>query len=494
MPTLAPNAETTARDFLATPRRMLIGDQWVEAESGRTLQVEDPATGRAIGHIAGGGARDVDRAVAAARASFTNRSWRNLSPDRRTAIMWRLSELILENRGELAHLEVLDNGMPQAFSDYIIDAAVNSLRFYAGMIGNLHGRTVIAGDELGFHAFSVSEPVGVAALITPWNGPLATACNKIAPALAAGCSIVLKPAEQTSLTALRLGELALEAGLPPGVLNIITGTGGEVGAALVEHPDVDKISFTGSTAVGKGIVKASADSLKRVTLELGGKSPVFIFDDADLDIAIPAAGMGIFANSGQICFAGSRLYVQPKIFDKVVAGLEQFAKSLRLGSGLDRNTQLGPLISERQRQRVLAYIERGLADGAQLVTGGGTHGTEGYFVEPTIFAGSRPDMSIVQDEIFGPVLSVMPFDGIDQVAELGNATNYGLGAGVYTRDLSTAHKAIRLLDAGNVWVNCYGRLEKSLPFGGFKQSGLGRENGVEGIDAFLEKKAAYIKL
>lgn len=494
MLTTAETAETKAKVFLQTPRRMLIGDEWVHASSGETLEVEDPCTGRVIGHVPAGGPEDVDRAVRAARASFESRIWRDIPPEQRAAIMWQLSDLILEHREELTHLEVLDNGMPQMFASFTIDLAVNGLRYYAGMITKLHGRTTTMGNEFDFHAFSVNEPVGVAALITPWNGPIATTCSKIAPALAAGCSIVLKPAEQTSVTALRIGELALEAGVPPGVLNIVTGLGANAGAALVEHPDVDKISFTGSTAVGKGIIAASAGTLKRVTLELGGKSPVFIFDDADLDVAIPAAGMGIFGNSGQVCFAGSRLYAQPKIFDKVVAGLEAFAKSLRLGSGLDSGTQLGPLISDRQRQRVLSYIERGLADGAQLVTGGGTHGAEGYFVQPTIFADSRPEMSIVQEEIFGPVLSVMRFDGIDQVAALGNATTYGLGAGVYTRDLSTAHKAARLLEAGNIWVNCYGRLDKNLPFGGFKQSGLGRENGFEGIDAFLEKKAVYMKL
>lgn len=490
----AETAETKAKAFLAKPLRMLIGADWTEAASGETLDVEDPATGELVGRIPAGGAQDVDRAVKAARAAFEDRRWRGLSPDQRAAIMWRLSDLMLEHREELTHLEVLDNGMPQLFADFTIDIAVNGLRYHAGMITKLHGRTTTMGSELDFHAFSVNEPIGVAGLITPWNGPIATACGKIAPALAAGCSMVLKPAEQTSVTALRMGELALDAGIPPGVLNIVTGTGAAAGAALVEHPDVNKISFTGSTAVGKGIVAASTGTLKRVTLELGGKSPVFIFEDADLDAAIPAAGMGIFANSGQVCFAGSRLYVQPKIFHKVVAGLEAFAKTLRIGSGLNKESQLGPLISDRQRQRVLSYIERGLADGAELVTGGGTHGDRGYFVEPTIFAGSRPEMSIVQDEIFGPVLSVMRFDGIDQVAPLGNATSYGLGAGVYTKDLSTAHKAARLLEAGNIWVNCYGRLDKSLPFGGFKQSGLGRENGFEGVDAFLEKKAVYMKL
>lgn len=483
-----------ANEFLSTPRQMLIGGNWVEAVSGETIAVEDPATGKLIGYVAAAGRDDVDSAVRAARASFEARVWQGMPGEQRAAIMWKLADLIEANMPELIHLEVLDNGMPTAFAQATIGGAASGLRYYAGMCTKLYGRTTTMGADMEFHAYSLSEPVGVVGLITPWNGPIATLFTKLAPALAAGCSVVVKPAELTSLTALRVGALALEAGVPPGVVNIVTGLGTVAGAALVEHPGVDKISFTGSTAVGKSIVAAAAGNLKRVTLELGGKSPVFVFDDADLDAAIPAAAMGIFANSGQVCFAGSRLYVQPKVYDKVVAGIEAFAKSLTLGSGLDTANRLGPLISNRQRERVLSYIESGLAEGAELVTGGKTHGDAGYFIEPTIFAGATPDMKIVQEEIFGPVLSVMLFDDIAEVAKLGNATSYGLGAGVYTRDIGNAHKAARLLDAGNIWVNCYGRTDKSLPFGGFKQSGWGRENGPEGIDAFLEKKAVYIKL
>lgn len=488
------DSAATATAYLATPRPMLIGGEWVQAASGETIEVEDPATGRVIGRVAAGGKTEIDRAVRAARESFDARVWRGLAADQRAAILWKLSDLINEHRAELVHLEVLDNGMPGFFAQALVAAAVNGIRYYAGMCTKVQGRTAAVGADLEFHAYSVSEPVGVVGLITPWNGPIASLCTKLAPALAAGCSAVVKPAEQTSLSALRVGELALEAGVPAGVVNIVTGFGATAGAALVEHPGVDKISFTGSTAVGKGIVQASAGNLKRVTLELGGKSPVFIFDDADLDSAVPAAAMGIFANSGQICFAGSRLYVQSQIHDKVVAGIEAYAKAITVGSGLDPASRLGPLISKRQRERVLGYIESGVEQGAELVTGGGTHGEEGYFVQPTIFAGATPDMKIVQEEIFGPVLSIMRFDGIDDVARLGNATNYGLGAGVYTRDLTTAHKAARLLESGNVWVNCYGRTDKSLPFGGFKQSGWGREGGYEGIDAFLEQKSVYMKL
>ncbi len=480
--------------YLGTPRRMLIGDEWLEAESGETIAVEDPATGREIARVPAGGKADIDKAVAAARKSFESRVWRGMAHDKRAALMWKLSDLILANIDELIRLEVLDNGMPTAFAQATIAGAANGLRYYAGMCSQISGRTANVGSDLEFHAYSVAEAVGVVGIITPWNGPMATLFGKLAPALAAGCSIVVKPAELTSLTALRAGELILEAGIPAGVVNIVTGIGAVAGAALVENMDVNKVSFTGSTAVGKSLVVAAAGNLKRVTLELGGKSPVFIFDDADLESAIPAAAMGIFANTGQVCFAGSRLYVQDGIHDQVVAGIEAFAKNLKLGSGLDTGNHLGPLISAKQRERVLSYIESGRADGAELVTGGGVYGDEGWFIEPTIFTGATPDMKIVQEEIFGPVLSVMRFDGIDDVARLGNATTYGLGAGVYTRDVGKAHKAARLLDAGNVWVNCYGRTDKTLPFGGFKQSGWGRENGPEGIDAYLEKKAVYVKL
>jgi acyl-CoA reductase-like NAD-dependent aldehyde dehydrogenase len=491
---LAEQTIAKTADYLAVPRKMLIGDTWVEASSGERLDVEDPATGARIGSIPAATASDVDLAVRTARAAFESRVWRGMPREQRAAVLWKLSDLLLANIEEFARLEVLDNGMTGAFARATATSAATGLRYYAGMCTKIHGRTSDIGNDLQFHAFSVAEPVGVAALIVPWNGPIVTACTKMAPALAAGCSVILKPAEQTSLTALRLGELILEAGIPPGVVNIITGLGPTTGQALVSHPGVDKVSFTGSTAVGKSIVATAAKDLKRVTLELGGKSPVFVFDDADLTTAIPAAAMGIFANSGQVCYAGSRLYVQAKVYDRVVAGLEQAAKNIKLGSGLEQSTNLGPLISARQRRRVLEYIGSGVEQGAELVTGGSAHGGAGYFVEPTIFANGRPDMRIVQEEIFGPVLTVMRFTDIGDVGRLGNATSYGLGAGVYTTNLSNAHKAVRLLDAGNIWVNCYGRTDKSLPFGGFKQSGWGRENGFEGVEAFLERKAVYMHL
>jgi acyl-CoA reductase-like NAD-dependent aldehyde dehydrogenase len=475
--------------------RMMIGDEWVAAASGETIAVEDPATGRVIGAVPAGGAADVDRAVAAARESFASRVWRGTPARLRGEVLWRIGDLIAAHADELIGLEVLDNGMPAAMARGLLDGVVEGFRYYAGACTRLHGRTADMGADLEFHAFSVSEPVGVAGLIVPWNGPLASLSNKLAPALAAGCSVVVKPAEQTSLSTLRLAAMVREAGVPAGVVNVVTGTGPVAGAALVDHPDVDKVSFTGSLAVGRTVVAAAAASnLKRVTLELGGKSPVFVFDDADLATTVPQVGAGIFANSGQVCFAGSRVYAQPGIMDALLAGLADYARSLRVGNGLDPRTQLGPLISARQRDRVLDYIGAGVAEGGEIVTGGRTVGDTGYFVEPTIFAGTSADMRIVREEIFGPVLTVMPFTGLEDLPAIGNATEYGLGAGVYTRDLGVAHRAVRLLDAGTVWVNCYGRRDRSLPFGGFKQSGWGRENGTEGLDAFLEKKSVYVHL
>jgi acyl-CoA reductase-like NAD-dependent aldehyde dehydrogenase len=328
----------------------------------------------------------------------------------------------------------------------------------------------------------------------PWNSPFSAACNKVAPALAAGCSAVLKPAEQTPLSALRLGQLALEAGVPAGVLNVVTGYGHSAGAAIAEHPDVDKISFTGSTEVGKKLVVAAAGNLKRLSLELGGKSPVFIFDDADLRTAIPRAASAIFANSGQICYAGSRLFVEKKSFDEVVSGIAEIAGKMKIGDSFDPKTELGPLISDQQRRRVMSSIDGASGEGAELVTGGRQLDGEGYFVAPTVFANTDPGSRLVREEIFGPVLAAMPISSIEEAASVANDTRYGLGAGIFTRDISKTHRLAQMIRTGNVWINFYGGADKSLPFGGYKESGWGREGGVEGIDAFLEKKAVYIRL
>jgi len=481
--------------FVQKPLQMLIDGKWTNAASGNRIDVENPSTGAVIASVPAGDAADVELAVQAARRSFDKGTWARMSAVQHERILWRLSDLFEQHLDELVELEIIDNGMPISLIKRAVERAIDGFRYYAGMCTKIHGRTSdISGLRAEFHAYSLSEPVGVVGLIVPWNSPFAAACNKIAPALAAGCSAILKPAEQTPLSALRIGELALEAGIPPGVLNVVTGLGRAAGAALANHPDVDKISFTGSTEVGKQLVQSAAGNLKRLSLELGGKSPVFVFDDADMDIAIPRAAAAIFSNSGQICYAGSRLYIQKASYDRVVSGIADIAKKMRAGDSFDRKTELGPLISDRQRRTVMEYIENGIAEGAELVTGGRPLDRRGYFVEPTVFANPGRQMRIVNEEIFGPVLSAMPFGGIDEVAALANDTPYGLGAGVFTSNVSTAHRAARVIRSGNVWINFYGGADKSLPFGGYKQSGWGREGGMEGIEAFLEKKAVYVRL
>ncbi len=481
--------------FLQSTLGMFLDGKLVPSEGGATLGVENPATGVEVARVPRGTAADVDRAVASARKSFDKGTWRKNSAVQREKTLWKLADLMEANLDELVELEVIDNGMPIGMVTRAIERAIDGVRYYAGMCTKLHGVTTdISGQRADFHAYSLLEPIGVVGLIVPWNSPLAAACNKLAPALAAGCSCVLKPAEQTPLTALRLGQLAIEAGIPPGVLNIVTGDGPVVGAAIADHPGVDKISFTGSTEVGKSLVRAAAGNLKRLTLELGGKSPVFVFDDADLDLAIPRAAAAIFSNSGQICYAGSRLFIQRKSFDKVVAGIAAVAQKMRIGDGFDPKTEIGPLISKRQRDGVLSYIDSGLSEGGELLVGGKSPDRPGWFVQPTVFANTRADMRIVREEIFGPVLAAMPFDSVEDVAQLANATRYGLGAGVFTRDVSTAHRVAKAVQAGNVWVNFYGGADKSLPFGGYKESGWGREGGADGIEAFMEKKAVYIRL
>jgi acyl-CoA reductase-like NAD-dependent aldehyde dehydrogenase len=481
-----------AREFLSrTPGKLLIGGEWVEPDDGRTFATIDPATGEEICRVGQGGAADVTRAVAAAQAALDG-PLRKIHAAKRSALMNALAELIKANGDELAELESLDNGKPLAMAKGDVAATVNHIRYYAGWPTKIEGETipVSARDVL---CYTVREPVGVCGQIIPWNFPLVMAAWKIAPALAAGCPVLLKPAEQTPLTALRLGELALEAGLPEGTLNVLTGDG-ETGAALVDDPGVAKIAFTGSTVVGREIGAKCGRALKRVTLELGGKSPNIILPDADVDRAVKGSFQGIYFNSGQACNAGSRLFVARELFDEVVDGLTRFADEAKVGPGLDPESDFGPLVSSEQFERVKGYIDSGIEEGAEAVAGGAPQNDGGYFVSPTLFTGVEDRMRIAREEIFGPVLVAMPFDDLDEVAARANDTEYGLAAGLWTRDISNAHKLAAMLKAGVVYINTWGGGDPAAPFGGYKASGIGREKGHANLDAYLETKTVWTQL
>ncbi len=485
--------------FIGERKSMLIDGKWVPAESGKTLPVYNPATGEEICQVAEGDKADIDKAVKAARKAFESGPWPDMSPSKRGRLMHRIGDLILEHLDELAELEALDNGKPISVARAAdVPLSADIFHYMSGWCTKRHGVTiplnVLYTPGVEYHSYTRPEPVGVVGQIIPWNFPLLMAAWKLAPALACGCTVVLKVAEETPLSALRLGEIFQEAGLPDGVVNIITGFGETAGAALASHPGVDKIAFTGSTEVGRLIVKAAANDLKKVSLELGGKSPNIVLADADLDVAIPGAADAIFFNHGQCCCAGSRLYVEEKVFDKVVAGVSEQAKKIKIGPGLDPKTEMGPMVSEIQQQRVCGYLESGFKEGARALTGGKKRDGRGYFVEPTVLVNTRAGMKVVDEEIFGPVVTVMPFKSPDEMINQANNSIYGLAAGIWTRDVSKAHAIAARLKAGTVWINCFNIFDAALPFGGYKQSGWGREMGEAVLEHYTETKAVTIRL
>ena len=484
--------ETAAAEFLRKPHQLLIDGHRVPSSSGRTFKSLNPATEEVIATIAEGNEADVDRAVAAARRAFEG-PWRTMRAAERGHLLLKWAELLKRHADEIIEIESLDGGKPiSATTRQDFPAAIDTLTYYAGWADKITGDVVPTRDDA--LTYTMREPVGVVAAIVPWNFPLMIGMWKLAPALACGCTVIMKPAELTSLSALRIGELALEAGIPPGVFNIVTGPGRVVGDALVNHPDVDKVTFTGSPGVGRGIMKGAASNFKRVSLELGGKSANVIFDDANLDAATKAAAAGIFFNAGQVCSAGSRVLVQEGVYDEVVERLAARAKSLRMGDLLDRNTSLGPVISEKQMKSILDYVDIGQNEGASLVTGGERVGKRGYFISPAVFAGVKHEMRISQEEIFGPVVSVIKFRDEADALRIANGTAYSLAAGVWSRDMGRVQRFAKRARAGTVWINTYGYTDVRLPWGGERDSGLGREHGTAAIENFTEPKAIWMNL
>ncbi|MBY6413584.1 aldehyde dehydrogenase family protein [Rhodococcus sp. BP-252] len=487
-----------ARHFLAGPKKLYIDGQFVDAASGRTFATYNPADGEKLTDVAHGEAEDVDRAVRAARRAFEDGPWSRMKANERERLIWRVGDILSERADEFGQLEALDNGKSAVIASAVDVAwAADVFRYYAGWATKIEGSTVnvsmpfAPGGE--FHAYTLREAIGVCGLIIPWNFPILMASWKLAPALAAGNTVVLKPAEQTPLTALLLAEVFEEAGFPPGVVNVVTGFG-DAGAALSGHEDVDKVAFTGSTEVGKKIVDAAKGNLKKVTLELGGKSPNIVYADADFDAAVEGSLNAWLFNHGQCCVAGTRLYVEDSIFEKFTEAVAHAASQVKIGPGLDPTTQLGPLISQEQFDKVTGYLHAGIADGARALTGGKRWGDKGYFVEPTVFVDVDPSYSIVQEEIFGPVVAALPFSADDGPIAAANDSIYGLAAGIWTRDISKAHRTAKRLKAGSVWINQYNGFDTAMPFGGFKQSGWGRELGASAIDLYTQTKAVNIAL
>jgi aldehyde dehydrogenase (NAD+) len=484
---------SAALDFLKKPKRLLIGGKWVAAKSGKTFETVNPSNEEVLALIAEGDKADVDEAVKAARKASDEGKWPSMGPHERARLMFKIAELIDTHADELAELETLDNGKPLTFSrGFDIPASAETFRYYGGWVTKIYGET--NPSDPAFFNYTLREPVGVCGQIIPWNFPLLMAAWKLGPALACGNTVILKPAEQTPLTALRLGELIMEAGLPEGVLNIVTGFGPGAGSSIAEHPQIDKVAFTGSTEVGKIILKASAGNLKKVSLELGGKAPNIIFPDADLDQAVPTAMMGVFFNSGQVCCAGTRIFVQRDKYDEVVGKLANFSKGVTMGDPFDQKSTIGPLVSREQFDRVKSYLDVGKKEGAKVAAGGDAGTGKGYFVNPTLFTGVNNDMRIAREEIFGPVGAAISFTDENDAVFQGNNTDYGLSAAVWTRDLSRAHKMARSLKAGTVWVNCFNQLDPITPFGGYKQSGFGRELGRYAIDLYTQIKSVWMKL
>ncbi|RMI28837.1 aldehyde dehydrogenase family protein [Nocardia stercoris] len=489
-------ANSVVPDFVSGTKQLLIGGRWVEPVSGGEIPVVNPADGRVLAHLAQGGPQDVDRAVAAARRAFEG-EWSRWTPHQRRALLLKVHDVVLDNFEELATIETLDMGAPLQRTRGLAEWTSQVLRFFASHCDAATTATAANSLPGNFLTLKHLAPAGVVGGIIPWNGPLIGLWWIFGPALATGCTAVLKPAEDASLSVLRVAELLTEAGVPDGVINVVTGYGREAGQALAEHPDVDRLAFTGSVGTAREIVKASAGNVKRLQLELGGKSPDIVFADADLDRAVPGAAMGVYTNSGQVCVAGSRIFVQRAIHDEFVTRMGEFVKTIRVGDGLQPDTQLGPLISARQLDRVMGYVDLGGSEGAELVAGGKRLGgdlSDGFYLAPTIFAGATNDMTIAREEIFGPVATVIPFDDVDDALRLANDTRFGLGGGVWTRDLSTAHRVSQGIRAGTVWVNCYGVLDPAIGFGGQKMSGYGWKGAREHVESYLSTKAVYINL